>query len=257
MSGSEDIIYRYWGKADTSDENRPAYHLLPYHCLDVAAVASVWWDASPSIRRGFCQGVSLSETQVRAWVLFFVVLHDYGKFDARFQLRSKTVWYNLYSHAGSFDMLPSEQECKDYIHGEGGLFWFQRDCNEMLGIGRTKMVYIFWIPPTKQIPVVGSLGSHGSKQLQDITDISSGRNMLKTMFFFRPATNIWRQLIEKQEKRGFQPQSVSSFIQSDFPAIMIHRPSRLCWQDSVLCQTDSFFNKGMAGQTLCSPRVWG
>ncbi len=135
MSGSEDIIYRYWGKADTSDENRPAYHLLPYHCLDVAAVASVWWDASPSIRRGFCQGVSLSETQVRAWVLFFVVLHDYGKFDARFQLRSKTVWYNLYSHAGSFDMLPSEQECKDYIHGEGGLFWFQRDCNEMLGIG--------------------------------------------------------------------------------------------------------------------------
>ena len=87
------LIYRYWGKAEkASDKEIPAYHLLVYHSLDVAAVASVWWDASPAIRRSFWQGVSLAENQVRAWVLFFIVLHDYGKFDARFQLRPKAGW---------------------------------------------------------------------------------------------------------------------------------------------------------------------
>lgn len=137
MSSSEDTIYRYWGKAKkASDKELPTYHLLVYHCLDVAAVASVWWHASPAIRRSFCQGVSLTENQVRAWVLFFIVLHDYGKFDARFQLLAKTVWQNLYPHTGNFDLLPSVQECKNYIHGEAGLFWFQRDCNEMLSIGK-------------------------------------------------------------------------------------------------------------------------
>ncbi len=35
------LYYRYWGKARPDAENAggPAYHLLPYHCLDVAAVA--------------------------------------------------------------------------------------------------------------------------------------------------------------------------------------------------------------------------
>ncbi|RLB91582.1 MAG: CRISPR-associated helicase/endonuclease Cas3 [Deltaproteobacteria bacterium] len=134
MSDSSDIIYRYWGKANTSDGNKLAYHLLPYHCLDVAAVASVWWDASPATRRGFCQDVSFTENQVRAWVLFFIALHDYGKFDARFQIRVKPVWRKLYPDAESFKLLPSEYDWKHYLHGEAGLFWFQRDCTEMLNI---------------------------------------------------------------------------------------------------------------------------
>jgi CRISPR-associated endonuclease/helicase Cas3 len=39
--------YKYWGKAE-KDGSR--YHLLPYHCLDVAAVAAAWWDQSTAIR---------------------------------------------------------------------------------------------------------------------------------------------------------------------------------------------------------------
>jgi hypothetical protein len=38
MSSSEDIIYRYWGKTRPDEGKDPAYHLLPYHFLDVAAV---------------------------------------------------------------------------------------------------------------------------------------------------------------------------------------------------------------------------
>jgi len=29
---------RYWGKARPTNEHGAEYHLLPYHCLDVAAV---------------------------------------------------------------------------------------------------------------------------------------------------------------------------------------------------------------------------
>jgi CRISPR-associated endonuclease/helicase Cas3 len=30
------LYYRYWGKAKPDmDSEDPAYHLLPYHCLDV------------------------------------------------------------------------------------------------------------------------------------------------------------------------------------------------------------------------------
>jgi len=33
--------FKYWGKAEKAEEGKPArYHLLPYHCLDVAAVAA-------------------------------------------------------------------------------------------------------------------------------------------------------------------------------------------------------------------------
>ena len=103
--------YNYWGKTEQEGDR---YHLLPYHCLDVAAVGAAWWDASPAIRQAFRQSSTLPVDQLRAWVLFFVALHDYGKFDVRFQLKVKTVWQVLYPDASTFDKnLPSGFECKN------------------------------------------------------------------------------------------------------------------------------------------------
>lgn len=77
-----ELIYGYWGKA--AQDECGGVHLLPYHCLDVAAVAALWWETSASIRRSFLvlNGHSHAEPQLRAWVLFFVALHDLGKGDA-------------------------------------------------------------------------------------------------------------------------------------------------------------------------------
>ena len=96
--------------------------------MDVAAVIAQWWAQSPTIRRSFCtSGRDMAEDQIRAWVLFFAALHDYGKFDIRFQLRSKPAWKLLYPAVENYETFPSEYECKHYYHGEGGLFWFMQD----------------------------------------------------------------------------------------------------------------------------------
>lgn len=117
--------FRYWGKAESDGSN---YHLLVYHCLDVAAVAAAWWESSPVIRRTFSSaGINIIEERLRAWLLFFVALHDYGKFDVRFQLRAKSIWHRLYPNTNDYTALPAEHDCRHYFHGEAGLFWFMQD----------------------------------------------------------------------------------------------------------------------------------
>ena len=75
------LMYKYWGKAD-NDGN---YHLLVYHCLDVAAVGKVWMEQSPGFVKRGSTASGISETAFVEWVLFFLALHDVGKFDVRFQ----------------------------------------------------------------------------------------------------------------------------------------------------------------------------
>jgi hypothetical protein len=46
--------YKYWGKAkkpESGKDEDPSYHLLVYHCLDVAAVGKVWLKKN----RRFCK----------------------------------------------------------------------------------------------------------------------------------------------------------------------------------------------------------
>ncbi|MFQ5675835.1 MAG: CRISPR-associated helicase/endonuclease Cas3, partial [bacterium] len=119
-------LYRYWGKASSSDERGTSYHLLAYHCLDVAAVGAAWWKASEVIRSRFITRSGLGEPQVKAWVLFFLTLHDLGKFDVRFQLKAKDVALTLWDGFANADPnLPS-----GYYHGEYSCFWLYDDLSE-------------------------------------------------------------------------------------------------------------------------------
>ena len=40
--------FSYWGKARPTDDEA-FFHLLPYHCLDVAAVGRVYLQRSPAL----------------------------------------------------------------------------------------------------------------------------------------------------------------------------------------------------------------
>jgi CRISPR-associated endonuclease/helicase Cas3 len=77
--------YRYWGKAKPKDDNGPAFHLLPFHCLDVAAVGVSYLKQSSSLLKSCCQLLNCSEGAFLSWSAFLLTLHDLGKFSEAFQ----------------------------------------------------------------------------------------------------------------------------------------------------------------------------
>jgi len=81
MDDSVPNYYRYWGKADADG----AYHLLPYHCLDVAAVG--WYLLDPKEPRCICIAAQLEVEPgwLRSFFVFCLTLHDLGKFARAFQ----------------------------------------------------------------------------------------------------------------------------------------------------------------------------
>jgi len=73
--------YHYWGK---TAENKN-YHLLPYHCIDVAAVG--WYLFSPNtpLCRRLAERLDVKRDWLQAWLAFCFSLHDIGKFATAFQ----------------------------------------------------------------------------------------------------------------------------------------------------------------------------
>jgi CRISPR-associated endonuclease/helicase Cas3 len=84
-TGIEASYFRYWGKAHKEGEEGAFYHLLPYHCLDVAAVGQVLLQQHASLRKSLAALIGLDETDLVCWLPFLLVLHDIGKFSASFQ----------------------------------------------------------------------------------------------------------------------------------------------------------------------------
>lgn len=130
MSDLNSPMYRYWGKANSVGDSGD-YHLLVYHCLDVAAVASVWWDLCPSIQKRFAGRVGLSCERVKAWVLFFITIHDLGKFDVRFQLKARELVKKLREDL-DVDSLDSGLS-RHYWHGEFAFSWVYEDLASRFG----------------------------------------------------------------------------------------------------------------------------
>jgi CRISPR-associated endonuclease/helicase Cas3 len=123
MSKSLDLIYKYWGKASQN-----TYHLLLYHCLDVAAVGKVWLEKSPAFVQRTSKASGLSNKAFIEWFIFFLALHDIGKFDVRFQGKVIDVLKALQPDA---KIIPAI--CKKYCHGESGWAWGIKEQQEYFG----------------------------------------------------------------------------------------------------------------------------
>ena len=73
--------FKYWGKArPDSDQVGPCYHLLPYHCLDVAAVGHVLLKQNQPYCKNLTRLTGLNRQQFIPWYTFLLALHDIGKF---------------------------------------------------------------------------------------------------------------------------------------------------------------------------------
>ncbi len=125
------ILHHYWGKADPNYVGEPKWHPLAYHSLDVSAVAACWWDENPALRERFRLAFSCVDADLhhlRAWVLFFVALHDLGKFDVRFQLKApealNAAWKALDQRR---DHEISRDEIRHFDHGRAGMQWAHKE----------------------------------------------------------------------------------------------------------------------------------
>jgi CRISPR-associated endonuclease/helicase Cas3 len=111
-------------------EDYAPYHLFPYHCLDVAAVADQWWKNSPALRNQFRQSSQLeAEEKAYAWLMFFICLHDLGKLDIRFQMKSSETIGRLQAKIYSSIKAKYDPKTK-YDHGSNGYGWFEQEMSD-------------------------------------------------------------------------------------------------------------------------------
>lgn len=75
----------YWGKTRKVNECGAPYHLLVYHCLDVAAMGAAYLERHTHLRRMWAARLGVAEERLTSWIVFFLALHDLGKFSYRFQ----------------------------------------------------------------------------------------------------------------------------------------------------------------------------
>ncbi len=75
--------FKYWGKADRNDPTK--YHLLPYHCLDVAACAQMLLLKRSDLLEKLTRLSGFAENQIINWLTFLYAIHDVGKFGDGFQ----------------------------------------------------------------------------------------------------------------------------------------------------------------------------
>ena len=114
--------YQYWGKARKTADGKWQYHLLPYHCLDVAAVGRVWVENDLALRERLSAAFTINadDTRLLDWLEFILALHDIGKFDIRFQLKVPEVHSIIWPDLAPGDIAISEMNIREFDHGLSG-----------------------------------------------------------------------------------------------------------------------------------------
>lgn len=134
--------FRYWGKAKKADASSEgaAYHLLPFHCLDVAAVGFLLLDPEKPLCQQLANELEVAPKWMQDWFTFCLLLHDLGKYFRSFQ--------NLAPNL-SAALVPSDTNCKYAKRHDtfGYLLWKQELGNKLSDLlqGVPKSALSSWI----------------------------------------------------------------------------------------------------------------
>lgn len=77
--------FKYWGKARQYDDTGEPYHLLVFHCLDVAAVGIEFFRHHPTHTNRLASLLEIDSDDFLNWFKWFLAIHDLGKFSESFQ----------------------------------------------------------------------------------------------------------------------------------------------------------------------------
>ena len=92
-------MYKNWGKSDPAKNSADRrYHLLVYHCLDVAASGNLLLREEPLFLKKLKEHLPLDDEQIISLVSFYLAIHDIGKFSERFQNLQPELLVNLRGH---------------------------------------------------------------------------------------------------------------------------------------------------------------
>lgn len=188
--------FKYWGKAKkVPDGNGHDYHLLPYHCLDVAAVGKVLLNVDKAITKDLAEFLEVTPKQVQDLIVFFLVLHDLGKFSSAFQ--------QLYS-AQNAELITVEfcyqYNGKEYRHDRMGLYFWQKlqdtTFAQLYNIDEFNKRDRLHVNASKSLMVLMDcmLGHHGQpinkNDPQSIAFYTEEKNLIATKEFFDGVINI-------------------------------------------------------------------
>lgn len=82
------LYWPYWGKTSSTDDSPlVTYHLLVFHCLDVAAVADALLEADGLLAGRMAALSPFPWEETLPWLQFFAAVHDLGKFAPPFQYK--------------------------------------------------------------------------------------------------------------------------------------------------------------------------
>lgn len=83
------------GKSRPLEDGKLEYHLLVYHCLDVAAVGNILLEKDDLLIQKFINATGLSKEHTLSLISFLLAVHDIGKFSERFQYLNHELFIKL------------------------------------------------------------------------------------------------------------------------------------------------------------------
>ncbi|MGB0955905.1 MAG: CRISPR-associated helicase Cas3' [Panacagrimonas sp.] len=90
----------YWGKAHPPSGSAAEFHVLEYHCLDVAAVGVEYLRRAPRLVAFLAAQLDLGRPDLlESWLALWLALHDLGKFSEAFQSQKPELFQALRGRA--------------------------------------------------------------------------------------------------------------------------------------------------------------
>ena len=205
--------WRYWGKARPSNEHGAQYQLLPYHCLDVAAVGYEYLTQNDKLSNYFLQALKCNKEDWLNWASFWLALHDLGKFSEAFQSQKSDLFTSLQSCEPNPEKQYTERHdslgqwlWRDTLSAQAvENYWFGRDTqNAMTGLDAwMRAVTGHHGQPPKVAALSGISEDFYSKK--DKRAVREFVDQIRSLFLNEHAANI----ASLQEPRSFEHASLS------------------------------------------------